>query len=88
MVDGQEAPIGDDHARAIQEALQAQGMLELDGRIGHAFDPRAKDFSLDLPDELRDLVPAVTDLLASYRFERYVRKERDEGPSRLKRRSF
>jgi restriction endonuclease len=30
------------------------------------------------------LVPAVTDLLASYQIERHIRKDQDEGPNRLK----
>jgi len=83
-VDGREQPIGDDTARLIRDALVAQGMLESDGRIGRSFDPRAKDFSLSLPDEVSDLRPAIVDLLSSYRIEKHVRRERDEGMNRLK----
>jgi type III restriction enzyme len=84
VVDGQEQPIGDDSARLIRDALIDQGMLESDGRIGRSFDPRAKGFSLSLPDELSQLRPAVVDLLSSYRIEKHIRRERDEGMNRLK----
>ena len=33
---------------------------------------------------MQDLAPAVIDLLASYQIERHIRKEKDEGPNRLK----
>lgn len=84
IVDGRQEPIGEENARAIHAALQSQHMLEPDGRIGRAFDPRAKDFSLNLPEQLSDLAPGVIDLLESYRLERHVRRERDEGPNRPK----
>lgn len=84
IVDGREEPIGDEAARNIKAALEAQKMLEPDGRIGRAFDPTAKDFALELPPDLRDLAPSVVDLLASHRLERYVRRERDEVTAQLK----
>lgn len=83
VVDDTEVPIGRDLAQVIQAALQEQGMLAADGRIGRAFDPRAKDFSLTLPAGLEPLVPAVIDLLDSYQIERHVRKDRDEERNRL-----
>ena len=83
-VDGEEVPIGKVAAETIRDALVTQKMLEPDGRIGAAFDPRKKDFTLSLPPEFRGMEPAVTDLLAAHQIERHVRKERDEKPSRLK----
>ena len=59
-------------------------MLDAEGRIQPAFDPQRPDFTLELPEAQRDLVPAVVDLLASYQIERHIRKERDEGVNRLK----
>ena len=56
----------------------------LDGRIQPAFDPRRKDFNLELPVAQRDLGPAVVDLLGSYQIARHIRRDRDEGTSRLK----
>jgi type III restriction enzyme len=84
VVDGEEQPIGDDAATVIRDALVAQGILESDGRIGRSFDPRAKGFSLSLPDEVSQMRPAVIDLLSSYRIEKHVRRERDEGTNHLK----
>lgn len=83
-VDGQDVPIGKDAAEAIRTALIAQKMLEADGRLGVAFDPRKKDFKLELPQQYADLQPAVVDLLAAYQIERHIRKETDEKPNRLK----
>ncbi|MGH8590913.1 MAG: hypothetical protein ACREXX_16770 [Gammaproteobacteria bacterium] len=59
-------------------------MLDSEGRIQTAFDPKRKDFKLDLPEAQRDLVPAVVDLLAAYQIERHIRRDRDEGVNRLK----
>lgn len=65
-------------------SLVEQNMLDGDGHIQPAFDPKRKDFKLELPEAHRDLTPAVVDLLAAYQIERHIRKERDEGVNRLK----
>ncbi|HNB53942.1 MAG TPA: hypothetical protein PK530_18490, partial [Anaerolineales bacterium] len=49
-----------------------------------AFDPQRPGFTLNLPEPYRALTPAVIDLLASYQIERHIRKEKDEGPNRLR----
>ncbi|HZT71435.1 MAG TPA: DEAD/DEAH box helicase family protein [Terriglobia bacterium] len=84
VVDGQEQPIGREAAEIIREALVQQKMLDADGRIQAAFDPKKPGFKIDLPEGHADLAPAVTDLLASYQIERHVRKDQDEGPNRLR----
>lgn len=84
VVDGEERPIGRPAAEAIRDALVAQKLLDADGRIQPAFDPKRKDFKLKLPEEQRDLAPAVIDLLSRYQIERHIRRERDDGPNRLK----
>ncbi len=84
VVDGAEQPIGRPAAEAIRDALVAQKMLDTEGRIQPAFDPRRKDFILELPEAQRDLTPAVIDLLSSYQIQRHIRRERDDGPNRLK----
>jgi type III restriction enzyme len=84
VVDGIEQPIGSSAAEVIKAALVTQKMLDVEGRLLPAFNPRAKDFRIDLPDAQRDLTPAVVDLLASYQIERLVRRERDEGVNRLR----
>jgi type III restriction enzyme len=84
VVDGGEKPIGRETAGLIKTALVQQKMLDTEGRIQPAFDPKRKDFKLALPEAQIELVPAVVDLLASYQIERHVRKDKDEGPNRLK----
>ncbi len=84
VVDGEEQPIGKADAETIRTALVGQKMLEADGRIGAAFDPRRKDFKLMLPDALADLQPAVIDLLSCYQIERHIRRDKDERINRFK----
>lgn len=84
IVDGVEQSIGQQAAQSILIALVAQKMLDTDGRIQPAFDPKRKDFMLELPEGQRDQTSAVIDLLAGYQIERHIRRERDDGPNRLK----
>ena len=85
VVDGEEQPIGREAAEVIREALVEQKMLDADGRIQPAFDPKKPGLQ-DRPARRRsaDLAPAVIDLLASYQIERHIRQDQDEGPNRLK----
>jgi type III restriction enzyme len=80
----EEVQIGKHIADQVRLALVASKMLDGDSRIGKAFDPKAKDFSLNLPKELTDLEPAVIDLLSSYQIERHVTRDKDEGPNKLR----
>jgi len=84
VVDGEEKPIGRETAEVIKKALVEQKMLDADGRIQPAFDPKRKDFKIELPEPQKELVPAVVDLLASCQIERHIRKEKQEGVNRLK----
>ncbi len=84
VVEGAEQPIGKVAAESIKAALVAQKMLDADGRIQPAFTPSRLDFTLNLPEEHSDLAPAVIDLLSSYMIERHIRRERDDGPNKLK----
>ncbi len=84
VVDGQEKPIGREAAEIIRDALVEQKMLDTEGRIQAAFDPKKPGFKIDLPETYADLAPAVADLLASYQIERHIRKDQNEGPNRLK----
>jgi len=84
IVGGVERSIGRETAELIRMSLVEQKMLDNDGRIQPAFDPKRKGFTLELPEAHRDLTPAVVDLLAAYQIERHIRKERDEGVNRLK----
>ncbi|MCL4535145.1 MAG: DEAD/DEAH box helicase family protein [Bacteroidetes bacterium] len=84
VVDGREQPIGREAAEEIHTSLVVQGMLDADGRIQPAFDPRRRDFRLELPEARRELAPAVIDLLSSYQIERHIRRDRDEGVNRMR----
>jgi type III restriction enzyme len=84
VIDGTEQPIGHEAAQVIRASLISQNMLNAEGRIQPTFDPKHKDFKLELPTLQRELTPAVIDLLSSYQIERHIRRERDDGPNRLK----
>jgi type III restriction enzyme len=84
VVDGEPQPIGRPDAEAIKKALVDQKMLDSDGRLLPAFDPKKPDFKIDLPKPLEELAAAVVDLLASYQIERHIRQDKDEGVNRLK----
>ena len=84
VVDGEENPIGREAAQLIQAALVEQKMLDGEGRLQPAFDPKRPDFKVELPESQKDLAPAVVDLLASFQIERHVRRARDEGTNRLR----
>ena len=84
VIDGAEQIIGREVAEIIRAALIEQKMLDVDGYIQPAFDPTRKDFKLELPETVKDLAPVVIDLLSSYQIDRHIRRERDDGPNRLK----
>lgn len=84
VVGESEQPIGREAAELIRAALENQNLLDNESRIQPAFDPKRKDFKLELPEEYKELAPAVIDLLSAYQIERHIRRERDDGPNRLK----
>jgi type III restriction enzyme len=84
IVGDSEQPIGREAAENIRTALVTQNILDNEGRIQPAFDPKRKDFKLELPEAHQDLTPAVIDLLSAHQIERHIRRERDDGPNRLK----
>jgi len=84
VVDGEPQPIGRKDAEAIKKVLVEQKMLDTEGRLLPGFDPKKPDFKIELPQILQELAPAVVDLLASYRIERHIRQDKDEGVNRLK----
>ena len=84
VVEGEPQPIGRQDAEAIKKSLVEQKMLDTEGRLLPAFNPKKPDFKIELPEPLKELVPAVVDLLASYQIERHIRQDKDEGVNRLK----
>lgn len=84
IVDERPEAIGREGAKKIKAALVEQGMIDEEGRLQPAFDPKAVGFKIELPAGFRALTSAVVDLLSSYQIERHIRREKDEGPNRLK----
>jgi type III restriction enzyme len=84
VIDGQEKPLGHEGAEAIRAALIAQNMLDADGRIQRAFDPKREGFTLELSEPLGDFAPAVIDLLSSYQIERHIGRARDQRTNRFR----
>ena len=83
IVDGEERPIGREAGEAIRASLVEGGLLDPDGQIKPAFDPRRLDFKLELPVEYEPLAPVVVDLLSEYQIERHIRRARDDGPNKF-----
>ncbi len=79
-----ETPVSAADASSIRDALVAQGMLAVDGRILPVFQPSAPNFALELPPRDEALTSQVIDLLSSYRLERHIRRERDDRANPLK----
>ena len=84
VVEGEPQPIGRQDAEEIKKSLVEQKMLDTEGRLLPAFDPKKSDFKIQLPQRFQELIPTVVDLLASYQIERHIRKDKDEGVNRLK----
>lgn len=83
VVNDDEVAIGHDAAARVHDDLVRAGMIDPEGRILAAFNPSRPGFDLGLRPEAAELAAPVIDLLSSYRLERHVRRERDEGPNKL-----
>lgn len=84
VVNDEEVPLGRVEAESLRDALVTLKMIDAEGRIQPAFDPRKPGFKLDLPEDKAELAPAIIDLLSSYQIERHIQREKDEGPNKLK----
>lgn len=83
-IDGEERAIGRDNAVMIRSSLVAQQLLDGEGRIQKAFDPKRTGFQLTLPEPFGRLAPAVVDLLSSYQIERHISRDRDQRQNRFR----
>jgi len=81
---GVEKPLGKVAAEEIRLSLVNQGLLNEEGLIQPAFNPRAAGFKLNLPPAYQGQTSAIVDLLSAYQIERHIRKEKDEGPNSLR----
>lgn len=77
--DLQDTEIGQDESRKVWEVLQANGYITQDGDITEKFDPRQKDFKLELPEELAHLAGGVTEEMKRYLFSGRVVNARDKA---------
>lgn len=84
VVDQREIPVGKAIAESIRTKLIEQKMLTQDGKIGEAFDPRKPGFTLIMPTGLEDLASTVVDVLSEHQIQRHVRRDKDEGPNKLR----
>lgn len=84
VVDEHAKAIDTEEAAAIRDALIAQNILDAEGRLLPAFNPKRKDFTLDLPIASADIRTDVIDLLLSYQIERHIKRERDEKTNHVK----
>ncbi len=82
VVEEQEQAIGKLVAETIRAKLVEQKILEPDGRITAAFDPKKAGFALTMPAGLEDLATAVIDVLSGHQIQRHIRRDRDEGPNK------
>jgi len=87
-VDGVETPIGKVAGEAIRAALVDQKMLDSEGRIASAFDPKKPAFALTMPAGFDDLKAAVIDVLSGHQIERHIRRENDERKNKLRKEIF
>jgi type III restriction enzyme len=84
VTDDEEKPIGRVEAEALLDLLVEQKMIDVQGRIQKAFDPRNPDFKLELPEDKAELTSALVDLLSSYQIEHHIQREKDERVNKLK----
>jgi type III restriction enzyme len=77
MVGEEEKPLGRETSEKIFDALVAKGMLNTDGKILPAFDPKAPGFDLGLPPEHADLRASIIEVMQDYQLERHIKKDED-----------
>jgi type III restriction enzyme len=77
MVADVETPLGRATSERIFDSLVAKGLLNAEGKILPAFDPKAPGFDLGLPPEHADLRTNIIEVLQSYQLERHIKKDED-----------
>ncbi len=77
LVGDEEKPLGRDASEQIFASLVTKGILNAEGRILPAFDPKSPGFDLGLSAEHADLRASVIEVLQSYQLERHIKKDED-----------
>jgi type III restriction enzyme len=79
-VDGEEKVLSQEDSERIYSSLQAQGILDTDGKLTELFEPGRLNFSLEVPEDLKFLELDIIDLISRYQLERHVvRHERKQS---------
>jgi len=84
IIEDKEQSVGREESAEIWATLAEKGFIARDGRIQDSFVPAKSGFSLGLPDKHKDLEKGIIEMVASYQIERHIKRERDEGPNKLK----
>lgn len=82
VVEDVEIQVGRENSSKIWNSLQDQGFLDESGKITVEFDPKKEGFTLNLPQEFKELENEVVSTLLSYQLERHIKK--DDKPEKLK----
>lgn len=75
-------------ADRIFTALQAQGVLDAEGKVTDVFQPEQLGFKLVLPEDLQFLEIDIIDRIARYRLERHVVRHERKSPVKLNKEVF
>ncbi len=81
-IDHQDVPIGREKSEYIWNHLVKKGFIDKVGKIELLFTPRKEGFTLDLPDDIKELEPIIISVIDSYRIQHHIKK--DESPRPLK----
>jgi len=84
IVEDEAKPVGREESAEIWAALAEKGFIDREGKIQDSFTPTKTGFSLELPEKNKDLEKSIIEIVAGYQIERHIKRERDEGPNRLK----
>ncbi len=84
IINDKEETVGYETSERIWKRLVEQGIIDDSGKIAPGFNPQGKEFSLDLPGdikEFKELEADIISILESYRIENHIK--RYEEPRKL-----
>ncbi|QKZ12965.1 DEAD/DEAH box helicase family protein [Spirosoma sp. KUDC1026] len=88
LVGEQEMPIGRTGSERIWAEIVGGGMLDANGKILPAFNPKREGFTLGLSDDFKDVENEVVTILQSYQLERHIKKDEEPKPLRINKRVY
>ncbi|MDQ1353356.1 MAG: type restriction enzyme [Acidobacteriota bacterium] len=81
FLDNKEVPIGPEKSENIWDHLVKKGFIDEAGKIKPGFYPGKHGFTLDLPEDIKELESDIIEVIDTYRIEHHIKK--DELPRRL-----